>query len=196
MLAVQLIIMLIGGGIAAAIASSKGRSVVGFFFFGFFMPLVGIIVAACLSNLNQEDDDRRRLSQERRRLQEQLRQEKLKNEAFRRHTYGRLDAHDRVLGVSTREHPELLGGPGGTAPAALPDGAPGRVAADAPAPEAAADAWYYESSGTTRGPISLADLEGEIAAGRVRGGTLVWTESLGDWTPAGRVTALRRLLNT
>ena len=198
MLAVQLIIGLICGAIATAIASGKGRSAVGWFFAGFFIGLIGIIIIACLSNLNEEDAERRRSSQERRRLQEQLRQEKMKNESFRRHTYSRLDAHDRVLGVSTRETPELLGGPGGAPPASLPAeggvGAPVRVSAYEPPPPAPPEQWYFESGGTTRGPVSLEDLRAEIAAGAVRSGTLVWTEALGDWTPAGRVTALQRVV--
>lgn len=196
--AAYLIINLICAVISAVIASSKGRSAVGWFFAGFFISWIGIIIIACLSNLNEEDAERRRSSQERRRLQEQLRQEKMKNESFRRHTYGRLDAHDRVLGVSTREAPELLGGPGGAAPASLPGGSdlsrPGGVSAYDPAPPAPPEQWYFESGGTTQGPVTLDDLVAEIAAGTVRSGTLVWTEALGDWTPAGRVTALQRVL--
>jgi hypothetical protein len=196
--AAWLLINLIFAVICAVIASNKGRSAVGWFFAGLFITWIGIIILACLSNLNEEDAERRRASQERRRLQEQLRQEKMKNESFRRHTYGRLDAHDRVLGVSTRETPELLGGPGGAPPASLPaEGGLARhggVSAYEAAPVAPPEQWYFESGGTTQGPVTLGDLLAEIAAGAVRSGTLVWTEALGDWTPAARVTALQRVL--
>jgi len=113
-------VLLIGGffgGICAAIASSKGRSVIGWFFGGFFLgfiifPFFGIIMiilVACLPNLKEKQRREEAIDRENRRLREQLMQEQIKNEAFRRHAAARLDNHDVQLGVDTRSAAPLLG---------------------------------------------------------------------------------------
>lgn len=107
-LVLRLVICVICGVAAAAIASSKGRSVVGWFFGGFFLTLLGIIIVACLSNRKEEANRRAYMEREQHRLREQLRQERMKHESFRQYTMGRIDEHDRVLGVDTRQtHPAL-----------------------------------------------------------------------------------------
>jgi type II secretory pathway pseudopilin PulG len=113
-LVINLIVRSICGGIAAAIASHKGRSGVGWFFAGFFIVLLGIIIVACLSNLNEERRRDQSQQQENRRLREQLLQEQVKNEAFRRHAMARLDTHDNQLGVDTRSVVSALPAPDGT----------------------------------------------------------------------------------
>jgi len=113
-LVINLIVRVICGAIAAAIASHKGRSAVGWFFAGFFIVLLGIIIVACLSNLTVERRRDQYSQQENRRLREQLMQEQIKNEAFRRHAMARLDTHDNQLGVDTRSVVSALPAPDGT----------------------------------------------------------------------------------
>jgi hypothetical protein len=60
-----------------------------------------------------------------------------------------------------------------------------------PRPPTAED-WYYDSNGTATGPVTELDLQQLIADGRLTADTLVWTESLGEWTSARDVAALRR----
>jgi hypothetical protein len=113
-LVIQLIARIICGAIAAAIASHKGRSAVGWFFGGFFIVIIGIIIVACLPNLNETRRRDQYVQQENRRLREQLMQEQIKNEAFRRHTAARLDSHDNQLGVDTRSIVSALPAADGT----------------------------------------------------------------------------------
>ncbi len=114
----NLIIMVVCGVISAAIASSKGRSVVGWFFGGFFLGILGIIIVAVLPNVKQQKAIQTHADRERHRLREQIRQERMKNEAFRQYTMGRLDVHDRQLGVDTRSYHAGL--PGSQQVQALP----------------------------------------------------------------------------
>ncbi len=190
-LAIHLIVALIGGTIGAAVASSKGRSVVGWFFLCFFFPLIGIIIIACMPNLKRERERQEQIAMENRRLREQLRQERIKAEAFRAHTSARLDTHDQVLGIDTRAPQALPGGSadlprlmtqvagvGGQSPAT---GAPGS------SPDTL---WHYEVNGQAVGPVSQANIHMLLRSGRINAQTLVWCEDLAEWTPLGQVPAL------
>jgi hypothetical protein len=122
MLVIQLIAGVVCGAIAAAVASSKGRSAVGWFFGGFFLGIIGVIIVSCMSNLNETKRRDQHIQQENRRLREQLMQEQIKGEAFRRHAAARLDTHDNQLGVDTRSIVSALPAPDGTyGVQALPD---------------------------------------------------------------------------
>src|SRR5262245_8301344 len=110
--------MVVFGCIAAAIANSKGRSSVGWFFGGFFLGLIGIIIVAVLPNLKEQKFKEEAVERENRRLREQLMQEQIKTEAFRRHAAARLDAHDTHLGIDTRSAASAL--PGANPQLALP----------------------------------------------------------------------------
>ncbi len=189
MLAVQLIILTIFGAVCAAIASSKGRSTVGWFFAGFFGGLIGLIIILCLSNLKDEQRYREHAAAERRRLNEQLRQERMKNESFRRYAGSRIDAHDRALGVDTRANPELLAaGPGGVPPPTLAEG--GAAMPPVPPPGAPAATWFYEVAGTPRGPVPRSRLVDLLRSGEVSPESLVWSEGMADWLPASQVAGL------
>ena len=109
---IVIIVRIVTGVIAAAIASHKGRSVAGWFFGGLLLELIGVIIVAVLPNLKEKQAELLRTERERHRLREQLRQERLKNEAYRLHSAGRLDAHDDMLGVDTRSQTALTGGDG------------------------------------------------------------------------------------
>jgi len=131
-LGIVIVVRLICAGIAAAIASHKGRSVVGWFFGGLLIEIIAVIIVACLSNLKQEKAYKEQMESEQRRLREQLRQERIKTESFRRFSSDRLDAHDRILGVDTRSGAAL---PAGSAPAPLlPPGSGAGSAVPPPTP--------------------------------------------------------------
>jgi hypothetical protein len=173
---VQLLIMFLFGVVTAAVAASKGRNAVGWFFIGFFFTLVGLVIALVVSNKKEEQEHRRRALHERRRLREQLRQERIKNNAFRQHAASRLDSHDHVLGVDTRSDP------------ALPDARPpAQIAGAAEAPQAPPPPptalWYYEHNGGSIGPLVTSDVKGLLQKGVLSEATLLWNEHLGEWTP-------------
>ncbi len=181
-LGVQVVILVICGAIAAAIASSKGRNVVGWFFGGFFLGFIGVIIVAVLPNLKAQREKELHAERENRRLREQLRQERMKAEAFRQHTASRLDTHDEHLGLDTRTANQLLlEGQTNTPPqlGADPAAALGQL-------DGGGDGqWYYELNGQAVGPTSQNSIKQLLSHGRLNHASLVWTERLGDWTPAG-----------
>lgn len=201
---IYIIIWLVCGGITAAIASSKGRNAVGWFFVGFFGGLIGIIIAAVMSNLNEEKARFAKIEQDRRRLREQLRQEQIKTEALRLHTSQRLDAHDKVLGVDTRQTSGLLLQGAVDGPKALPGspeaalsamaqagGAPlATPAAPGAIPPVAEElpVWYYENAGRTCGPITQSQVLALVRQGSIHNHTLLWRQGFDDWAPADQVT--------
>lgn len=77
------------------------------------------------------------------------------------------------------------------APPALPPGGANAVPNVAPARE-----WHYELRGETRGPISDRQLVTLAKNGEITSDTLVWTEQLGDWKPAGQIKPLQPHLRT
>jgi predicted Zn finger-like uncharacterized protein len=101
-------IAIILGIICAVLASYKGRSVVGWFFIGFLFGIFGLIVLLVISNLKEAKTKEEHVEMEQRRLREQLRQERLKTEQFRKYTQVRLDTHDRELDIDTRHIGPLL----------------------------------------------------------------------------------------
>lgn len=100
---INLLVSVLFGVAAAAIAGKKNRSVPGWFFGGFFLGVIGIVIIAVLKDPLLEHKQQQRVEQENRRLREQLQQERIKSETFRKYTTARLDAHDNHLGVDTRE---------------------------------------------------------------------------------------------
>ena len=214
---IQIILMTICGLIATAIANSKGRNAIGWFFGGFFLGLIGIIIVAVLPNLKEQKRKEEEIALENRRLREQLIQEQIKTEAFRRHAAARLDAHDEHLGVDTRNSAAALPAP--EMNGALPDltgndafPLPSEPTAEAfsdplpavrqssagnahasPVPPNSVVAkreWYFEQHGQTRGPYSDAQFVALIQSGEIVGATLVWTEQLG-WKKASEIKPLR-----
>ena len=181
------------GLIAAIIASNKGRNVVGWFFVGFLLGLIGVIIAAVMPNLKKERAKEKFAEQERRRLREQLRQERLKTEAFRQYSTARLDAHDQHLGIDTHTASSL---PNTIQKQALPSQGQGNDAMDAllsqvqsPSPVAMNQKsdWYYDSDGKPIGPLPESDIYRLIQNGRIQKHTLLWTAGYDDWVSAGEV---------
>ena len=206
----QLVIGLVLGFVAAAIASNKGRSGVGWFFGGFFLGLIGVIIVACLSNLKEEQDRQAGDREDKRRLREQLRQEQLKSESYRQYTMERLDNHDEALGIDTKQTQIALpsGGagtpatsgprlnfPGASAavPAAAHPSAPPPLDPYAPDAGEIEYQWFYaDQESENRGPYTLHELRQLSAAGVVTATTLVWSENLTNWTPAGEVADVQQ----
>lgn len=219
-LIIGLVIRFIFAVITAAVAKSKGRSVLGWFFCGLLFALLATIIVACLPNLKEKRRREEYLDQQNRRLREQLMQEQIKNEAFRRHAAARLDSHDQQLGVDTRSNNPAIAGPEAgsqfaflNAPdsATAPDfttqpeyavGAPRtevvtstshslQSEAETSVPVAPKRTWHYEVDGRTHGPISGQELAALATDGKIVGSTLIWTEQFGqDWKPASTVKAL------
>ncbi len=206
-MAIQLIFGTICGVIAAAIASHKGRNVAGWFFGGFFLGIIGVIIVACLSNRKVERQYRRQAELERHRLREQLRQQRLRDDAFQRYSAARLDVHDAALGVDTRSQPKLTDGAGDQY---LPeDDAAAVMGSQSEPPEQTlqhlAEAgkasprqaetrerqWYYEIKGAVMGPVPGAAIRGLLQSKKITGDSLLWTAGLSEWTHARRFKRFR-----
>ncbi len=97
-----LLFCFIAGLLIAALAHHKGRNPIGWFFIGFFFHIFGLVVLLVASNKREEKAKFDQIENDNRRLHEQLRQERLKNEQFRKHTQARLDVHDETLGLDTK----------------------------------------------------------------------------------------------
>ncbi|MCE5278262.1 MAG: DUF4339 domain-containing protein [Planctomycetaceae bacterium] len=204
-----MVILLICAVTAGAIASSKGRNVGGWAAGGFFLGIIGIVIVACLPNLKEQAQQQEFAENERRRLREQLRQERLKTEAFRRHASARLDAHDQIAGVDTRQmglpaspdmpqlaqdplsallqnnppqkDPSLLPRRDGTVPVVQRSSNPAAPAEGEPA------IWFYVLNGKSQGPLQASHISALIRKGAIGPNTLLWAEGFPDWTAAESV---------
>jgi hypothetical protein len=187
-----IIILLVCGGVAAAIANQKGRSAIGWFFAGFLLGLVGIVIVAVLPNLKEEREKHEAHYRERRRLREQLRQEKMKNEAFRQHTASRLDTHDDALGIDTRGGGAAL--PHHDRPKSLPQRTPaaGGPAASARKGEPSDGEWYYMANGDTQGPVDFEKLKQLYRNRVITLSSFVWNPGMDDWKTLSSVPELNR----
>lgn len=52
------------------------------------------------------------------------------------------------------------------------------------------DSWFYGVGGQQQGPVSLAGLRAEVAAGRITPDTLVWKRGMHEWTAASKLAEL------
>ncbi|MFP4355226.1 MAG: DUF4339 domain-containing protein [Phycisphaerae bacterium] len=175
-----LIIWIIGGVIIGVIAYYKGRNPVGWAIFGALFTILALILVLVLPNLNQQRKREQFDDRERRRLQEQLRQERLKNEAFRQHASVRLDQHDHTLGVDTRQQPQLAAEAVGDVRQFAP--ASGQLEAESN--------WFYLDGAKSIGPMSLQDIRLKCDTGELDANSMVWHSSMQDWQPAGSTDAL------
>ena len=48
--------------------------------------------------------------------------------------------------------------------------------------------WYYAREGRQIGPVNDEELQAQVAAGVIRGDTLVWNEGMAGWAPYGSVS--------
>ena len=47
--------------------------------------------------------------------------------------------------------------------------------------------WYYAVNNEQKGPVSEADLKGQLAANRIPADSLVWKDGMANWTPANEL---------
>ena len=175
---VTLVFNAVFGVICALIANSKGRSPLGWFFLGLVVPVIALILILCLANLKEEEARRRADVERSQRLREKMRQEQIKNEAFKREAGARLDIHDGALKMDSRQAGAL---------AAAQD--PALIGAGPP-PIPGAEVWHYAVGNDQRGPVEGQVLRDLLAKGNLSGTTLVWTEGMADWRPAQDVPEL------
>ena len=74
-------------------------------------------------------------------------------------------------------------------------GAFGGQQAAAPPPMPTQAMYHVDQNGQPGGPYSVAQIQQGVAAGQVNAQTLVWTNGMAAWTPAGQVPALAALFN-
>lgn len=173
--------------ISGVVAHNKGRNVVGWTLLG-LLGWVPLVVVACLPNLNEQKARESYQAEENRRLREQLRQERIKSETFRQHAAARLDAHDQHLGLDTRSAGPMLGAPqtaGELGPANPLAAATPYDLSDPAAPTG--PRWYYGRQGQTLGPVRASEIADLIRTQIITRETLLWSDEMADWTPAGDV---------
>ena len=72
----------------------------------------------------------------------------------------------------------------------------GAPAAVAPPPLPSQGAMFHvEQAGQSSGPYSVQQLQAAVAAGQITGQSLVWSNGMAAWTPAGQVPALQPLFS-
>jgi membrane protease subunit (stomatin/prohibitin family) len=73
-------------------------------------------------------------------------------------------------------------------------GAGGNSASVAPPPLPGAVSYFAAINGQQQGPFDQAKLQEAVSQGKISASTLVWTQGMAKWTPAGEVPALSGLL--
>ncbi len=178
------IINLVMGIACAILADTRGRSALAWFLLGFFFGCFALIGLFVIPDLKVQEEKERRLRMENRRLREQLRKDRaIADQRYQEHVQ-RLSIHDRALGMDTRP-PQLQ--------AAAED-----VAGVLPATEdIPTQGWFYAPEGAAEpeGPVGLADLRDLWSQGTVGPSTLVWNETMKDWTTVRDVDGLEETLH-
>jgi hypothetical protein len=188
-LVLRIIIMLAFGAGSAAVANSKGRNPIGWFFVGFLFSCIGLIISLCMSNEKERSAQFEAQNIQNRRLQEQLKQEQMKTESLRQHTLSRLDKHDTVLGIDTKE----------TAPQLTMQNQPQNPLGSAPKledsdPANQSEIWHYHYDGTQRGPTSINELFKLKSMNAFSEESLVWKEGMQNWEQAKYQPELAKIL--
>ncbi|MFT3663086.1 MAG: SPFH domain-containing protein [Gordonia sp. (in: high G+C Gram-positive bacteria)] len=65
----------------------------------------------------------------------------------------------------------------------------------APPPMPTAVQYHVDQGGQAAGPFAMPQLQSMVAAGRLTAQTVVWTQGMAGWTPAGRVPELAALFD-
>lgn len=84
-------------------------------------------------------------------------------------------------------------GPWGQMPAAQPHAQPQGAPAAVPPPLPVEKVWHVARGGAAEGPFSRASLGRQASDGSLTRDTLVWTQGLDGWQPAGEIDELARL---
>jgi hypothetical protein len=53
------------------------------------------------------------------------------------------------------------------------------------------DQWYFNDSGQQRGPVGSDEIRSLLAKGSLQTDTLLWTEGMTEWKPAGEISAFQ-----
>ncbi len=192
-MAIQLIVMIVFGIVCATVASGRGRSPVGWFFIGFLFSCLGLIVLLVIPDLKVEAARHERLRGENRKLRERLRKDRQIADARHEESQRRLHVHDKALGMDTA--PELANPevPKERISAAPPPPVP--PAADSTAThDFEASEWYYAEGADRLGPVNFGELRRLWREGTVGATTLVWRESMDDWSALGAIPDLEEAL--
>ncbi len=154
--------------ICALIAHSKGRSVLIWGLLGFVFSCFALVFCLLADDLSEAARSREAQRQAQRRWKERQKGDRHRLGDLERRFMGRLDAHDLVLGLDTRDISAPMARPASLEPPERPS-------------------WFYEEAGATAGPVSRRALQSLLAAGAVDRDTLVWTEGMSDWAPLDEI---------
>jgi len=123
---------------------------------------------------------------DKRRLQDQLKLEQLKLQAYQRITNERIDQHDAVLGLDTKA--------GVPAMRTLAGGSPDQLPSTLPAPDPTSSNWYYTFKNGKNGPVTTAQLVYLLSARTITGETLVWNSDMEAWKPIKDLPEFQKLI--
>ena len=159
------------GVICAVIAQNRGRNATGWFFIGLALDCIGMVLVLALPDLKIEEERDRRRKLEQRKLREQVAKERQVADSRHSNIERRLNVHDEALGLDT------------SVPPALPTSGP-------PLQITSETQWFYARDNERQGPVSTNTLRHLLLTSAIDDDTLVWSEGMPDWMPAGRVTPL------
>ena len=192
---IAILLGLICATICAIVASNKGRNAVGWFFLGFFFGIFSLIAVCIASDVKARVQKELALANENRRLQEQVHQERIKLQQFQTHAQQRLDTHDQILNVDTRQTltpsdevlaPLLETGTDSVIPSeTIPP-----VVDASPVDPAQEQGWYYQEGESAVGPMDRHALMSHLSQGIISTTTNVWHASIKEWCPAQQVDGL------
>lgn len=161
------------GVVCALMAPGRGRSAMAWFFIGVATQCLGIVLLLVLPNLKEEEAKQRRREEDQRRLREQLKKERqIADERHAAHR-GRLDVHDRALGLDTTA----------ADPSHQLAGSPPPMPALPAQPAAPEPQWFHAQGGNRQGPVPRSRLRAMWQAGQLGDDTLVWRQGMADWAP-------------
>ena len=166
----------------AVIAHTRGRSALAWAFIGFFLSIFGLILVLVLPNLEAERAKYANLQRSNARLRERIKKDRQVADSRHDALSGRVNAHDRALGVETDQRdPALLSGSAPPLPGSSQNGT-----------SLAALDWYYVSEGEAKGPVVLEDLRVLRREGRIGRDSLMWHEGMAEWTSLTEIDGLEK----
>lgn len=145
--------------VCAVIAPGRGRSALAWFFLGLLFNCFALLFLVLLPNLRDDAAKAAHTDQELHRLREQIKKERFVADQRDEHTQGRLNVHDRALGIDTKATPP---------PPALGDAEP---------------LYFFTTGEKQLGPIPRSQLRRLCLDAEIADKTLVWCEGMTDWMP-------------
>ena len=184
---------LLFGAICATVADNRGRSQLGWFVGGFFFSIPALILVAVLPNRKHTEQRHRAHAKVSSRLRERMRHDRSVSDRRFGDLERRLEAHDVALGLDTkpRSSSAFLEG---TAPPGLPGGGTARRSQGLDSGTGSERVWYFSNDSRSRSAAPAYQLRSLYKDGRINGGTLVWTDGMGDWRTLSEVPELEEAL--